>query len=101
MSPEEQVLARRILEAGRGGSQEELPAAPEKKRDWSGELREAGLEKVWQLECRLAPVVSAMRERGFRVDGKMLEFLARTAEKNRAEAEKKVKEVLGEGLNPR
>ena len=101
MSPEEQVLARRILEAGRGGSQEELPAAPERRRDWSGELRAAGLEKVWQLECRLAPVVSAMRQRGFRVDMKMLESLARTTEKNRAEAEKKVQEALGEGLNPR
>ena len=35
------------------------------------------------------------------LDGSKLEVLARKAEKNRAEAEKKVKEVLGSELNPR
>ena len=101
MNHQEQMLARRILEAGRGGAKEELLATTEEKRDWSRELQQADLEKVWQLECQLAPVVLAMRERGFRVDSKKLETLARTAEKNRAEAEKKVQEVLGADLNPR
>lgn len=101
MSPPEQALAKRILEAGRGGAQEELLVAAEEGRDWSRELQKAGLQKVWQLECQLAPVVAAMRERGFRVDLKKMEALAKTAEKNRAEAERKVKEVLGAELNPR
>ena len=101
MKAAEQLLARRILEAGRGISQEELLESSGAKRDWAGELNQAGLERVWQLECQLAPVVAAMRARGFRVDLKKLEVLAKTAEKNRAESEKKVKEVLGAELNPR
>ena len=101
MNPQEQILARRLLEAGRGNAKEELLPASEEKRDWARELREAGLEKVWQLECQLAPVVAGMRERGIRVDETKLDALARTAEKNRAEAEKKVQEVLGADLNPR
>ena len=35
------------------------------------------------------------------VDGSKLEALAKKAEKNRAEAEKKVQEILGSDLNPR
>jgi len=97
----EQLLARRILEAGRGLSQEELLESPVAKRDWAREINQAGLEKIWQLECQLAPVVAAMRARGFRVDSKRLEALAKTAEKNRAESETKVKEALGAELNPR
>ena len=101
MKLSEQVLARRILEAGRTVAKEELLESALENRDWTRELREGGLEKVWELECRLAPVVAAMRERGFRVDLKKLEALGKGAEKNRAEAEKKVKEALGAELNPR
>ena len=101
MRVEEQILARRILEAGRGLAKEELLEPAATQRDWTRELREAGLEKVWELERELAPVVAVMRARGFRVDGQKLEALAEKAEKNRAEAEKKVKEVLGAELNPR
>ena len=97
----EQLLARRVLEAGRGVSEEELLETSKAKRDWAKELTEAGLEKVWHLERQLAPVVAAMRARGFGVDAKKLENLAKTAEKNRAESEKKVKEALGAELNPR
>jgi DNA polymerase-1 len=70
-------------------------------RDWAEELREAGLDKVWALERSLAPVVAGMRERGFGIDGKKLEALARLAEQNRLETEKKVKQELGAELNPR
>ena len=35
------------------------------------------------------------------MDGSKLEALAKKAEKNRAEAEKKVQEILGSDLNPR
>jgi DNA polymerase-1 len=101
MKVSEQVLARRILEAGRSPAKQELLESALENRDWARELREGGLEKVWELECRLAPVVAAMRERGFRVDLKKLEALGKGAEKNRAEAEKKVKESLGAELNPR
>ena len=101
MKAAEQLLARRILETGRGVSREELLENSQDKRDWTRELTQAGLEKVWQLECQLAPVVAAMRARGFGVDCKRLEALAKTAEKNRAESEKKVKEALGAELNPR
>ena len=101
MKAAEQLLARRILKAGRGLSQEELLESSDTKRDWARELTQAGLEKVWQLECQLAPVVAAMRARGLRVDRKKLEALAKAAEKNRAESEKKVKEALGAELNPR
>ena len=94
-------MARRILETGRGVSREELLENSQDKRDWTRELTQAGLEKVWQLECQLAPVVAAMRAQGFRVDCKRLEALAKTAEKDRAESEKKVKEALGAELNPR
>ena len=101
MKAEEQILAGRILEAGRGIAKEELLEPAANERDWMGELREAGLDKVWQLERELAPVVVAMRARGFGVDGSKLEALAKKAEKNRAEAEKKVQEILGSDLNPR
>ena len=101
MTAHEQMLARRILEAGRAGAREEGLLPTEEKRAWLQELREAGLEKVWQLECQLVPVVASMRERGFRVDAEKLEGLAKKAEKNRAEAEKKVQEALGAELNPR
>ncbi|MEY5063128.1 MAG: hypothetical protein RLZZ112_1092 [Verrucomicrobiota bacterium] len=101
MNVEEIILARRILDTGRTIPKEELLEPPNESRNWSQELREAGLEKVWHLECQLAPVVAAMRARGFRVDSKRLEALAKTAEKNRAESEKKVKEALGAELNPR
>ena len=94
-------MARRILETGRGVSREELLENSQDKRDWTRELTQAGLDKVWQLECQLAPVVAAMRAQGFRVDCKRLEALAKTAEKDRAESEKKVKEALGAELNPR
>lgn len=101
MKSAEQLLARRILETGRGVSREELLENSQDKRDWTRELTQAGLDKVWQLECQLAPVVAAMRAQGFRVDCKRLEALAKTAEKDRAESEKKVKEALGAELNPR
>jgi len=101
MKREEMILARRILEAGRPVAKEELLEGPDESRDWPRELREAGLEKVWQLECQLAPVVAAMRRRGLGVDEKKLAALAKVAEKNRQEAEKKVQEVLGAELNPR
>ena len=101
MKAGEIILARRILEAGRPTAKEELLEAPADSRDWFQELREAGLEKVWHLECQLAPVVAAMRTRGLGVDSKKLAFLAKAAEKNRQEAEKKVREVLGAELNPR
>lgn len=101
MKEGEMMLARRILEAGRGSAKEELLEVPAESRDWIRDLRQAGLEKVWQLECQLAPVVAAMRARGLRVDLKKLEALGKTAEKNRSEAEVKVKEVLGAELNPR
>ena len=94
-------MARRILETGRGVSREELLENSQDKRDWTRELTQAGLEKVWQLECQLAPVVASMRARGFGVDCKRLGALAKTAEKDRAESEKKVKEALGAELNPR
>ena len=101
MKAAEQLLARRILETGRGVSREELLENSQDKRDWTRELTQAGLDKVWQLECQLAPVVAAMRAQGFRVDCKRLGALAKTAEKDRAESEKKVKEALGAELNPR
>ena len=82
-------------------AKEELLDSPDESRSWFQELREAGLEKVWQLECQLAPVVAAMRKRGFGVDVKKLAALAKGAEKTRQEAEKKVQEVLGAELNPR
>ena len=44
------ILARRVLEAGRTVVKEELLEPPNESRNWSQELREAGLEKVWQLE---------------------------------------------------
>ena len=94
-------MARRILETGRGVSREELLENSQDKRDWTRELTQAGLERVWQMECQLAPVVAAMRARGFGVDCKRLGALAKTAEKDRAESEKKVKEALGAELNPR
>ena len=59
MKAEEPILARRILEAGRGIAKEELLEPAAKERDWMGELREAGLDKVWELERELAPVVAA------------------------------------------
>ena len=101
MKAAEQLLAQRILETGRGVSREELLENSQDKRDWTRELTQAGLEKVWHLECQLAPVVASMRARGFGVDCKRLEALAKTAEKDRAESEKKVKEALGAELNPR
>ena len=101
MKAEERILARRILEAGRGIAKEELLESDTAHRDWARELGEAGLDKIWDLERQLAPVVAKMRARGFGVDGQKLEALAKKAEKKRAEAEKKVKEVLGAELNPR
>jgi len=80
MKAEEMILARRILEAGRTVAKEELLETPDESRNWSQELREAGLEKVWQLECQLAPVVAAMRKRGFGVDEKKLAALAKGVE---------------------
>jgi len=62
MKAEEIILARRILEAGRAVAKEELLETPDESRHWSQELREAGLEKVWQLECQLVPVVAAMKK---------------------------------------
>ena len=101
MNAKEKVLARRLLEAGRGVPKEELLEGMPDGRDWAEELREAGLDKVWALERSLAPVVAGMRERGFGIDGKKLEALARLAEQNRLETEKKVKQELGAELNPR
>ncbi len=101
MNAEEKNLARRILETGRAGAKEELLEESAEKRDLAKELKEAGLEKVWQLECQLAPVVAAMKKRGLGVDEKKLESLAKGAEKNRQEAEKKAREVLGAEVNPR
>jgi DNA polymerase-1 len=101
MKAEEMILARRVLEAGRTVAKEELLEPPNESRNWPQELREAGLEKVWQLECQLAPVVASMRKRGLGVDAKKLAALAQGAEKTRQEAEKKVQEVLGAELNPR
>ena len=101
MNAKEKVLARRILEAGRGVPKEELLEGMPDGRDWAEELREAGLDKVWALERSLAPVVAGMRERGFGIDAKKLEALARLAEQNRLETEKKVKQELGAELNPR
>jgi DNA polymerase I-like protein with 3'-5' exonuclease and polymerase domains len=101
MNDREKGLARRILEAGRGIPKDELLDGIPDERDWARELREAGLDKVWDLERALVPVVAAMRERGFGIDVKKLESLARSAEQNRRETEKKVKEELGADLNPR
>ncbi len=101
MNAKEKVLARRILEAGRGGPKEELLEGVPDGRDWAAELREAGLDKIWELERTLVPVVAAMRERGFGIDIKKLEALAASAELKRQETEKKVKQELGAELNPR
>jgi len=98
---EEKILARRILEAGRGVSKEELLEMIPEDRDWAKELRSAGLDKVWELERSLAPVVAAMKARGFGVDLKKMDVLARSAEKNRRETEASVKKELGADLNPR
>ena len=101
MNDWEKVLARRILEAGRGIPKDELLDGIPDKKDWVRELREAGLDKIWDLERALVPVVAAMRERGLGIDVKKLESLARSAEQKRRETEKKVKEELGADLNPR
>jgi len=101
MKAEEIILAQRVLEAGRPVVKDELLRVPDESRDWQGELREAGLEKVHEREVQLAPVVAAMRQRGLGVDERKLATLAKLAEKNREEAERKVKEMLGAGCNPR
>ena len=95
MTAHEQMLARRILEAGRAGAREEGLLPTEDKRAWLQELREAGLEKVWQLECQLVPVVASMRERGFRVDAEKLEGLAKKAEKTGPKRKRKCRRCWG------